>query len=173
MNEFEVCGVQETESDALFSGVRAAKNEIAELAGGVCKNTTIVPATRVRSTSVHNVRNLFDDNYITRLSFQRTNSTNDLDNDRIMLQFKGEVSVSHVNILFFDGHLAPQRFRLYKEGSRDTTWTPMGEERVAGRNNLMQTFSVQETGVRTLSFVGHGNEVGLLNKIAEMQIHGC
>lgn len=169
LTEIEVC----TEAVETDSGVRAVRNEVADIAGGVCANATKLPAVLAESSGDDNIMNILDSFRNTRWSTFQTTHLNDRDNDRIIFRFLGDQRVSYMKATFFDGHLAKQNFRLYKEGAHDTTWTPIGDERVASRNDGMQTFLIEEAGVNALFIVAHGNEKGDYTKISEVEVWGC
>lgn len=170
--EIEVCGLA-AESNALFGGVRAAKNEIAALAGEVCTETKKLSPVKARATGQDDVREIFDGNFETRWSTQDTQAANDLDNAKVMLTFAGDVHVSHVDIAFFDGHLSRPHFSMYKQSASAAEWTPVVQGEIASKTESFQTFQVQETGVKVLSIVGNGNDVGFFTKISELVVYGC
>ena len=176
LTEIAICGVK-AESNALFGGLRTAKKEIAELAGSVCtscdKLLEPVFADASASDATDDVRYLFDDNFETRWSTERTTAENDLDNAKVTLNFGGDVHVCHANLAFFDGDLARQEISLYKQSAVAHKWTQIGESIVAEKHSAFQKIEIQETGVNKLYIVAHGNEIGDYTKISEAQFWGC
>lgn len=176
--EVQICG-KAAEENALFGGgVRAAKNEIAQLAGEevLCPNgIEKLEPEESRATGEDNVLYLFDGNFETRWTTEETQNSNDLDNAKVMLEFLGDMTVTSVKIAFFDGHLAKPYFSLYKESASEKTWTPLleGEVQVGAKTESFQEFVIGESGVNVLSIVGKGNAVGERTKISEIEVYGC
>lgn len=170
--EIEICGA-EAESNALFGGVRAVKKEIAELAGGVCTECTLLAPVKSKVTGRDNVKEIFDGNFNTRWSTQATQAKNDLDNAKISATFLGEQHVCHVDIAFFDGHLARPHFSMYKQSAHAATWSPVLVGEIGSKSSSFQRFDIQETGVNTLYIVGNGNDLGDFSKVSELRIYGC
>lgn len=126
-----------------------------------------------KGTGTDDIRHVFDSNFETRWTSQETTNENDLDNAKVMLTFDGDKHVSHVDIAFFDGHLARPHFGLYKQGAGDAEWTPIQAGQVAAQTETFQTFDVQQEGVNVLYIVGNGNDVGDFTKISEIVVYGC
>ncbi|CAM9845584.1 unnamed protein product [Scytosiphon promiscuus] len=170
--EIEVCGTG-AETNALFGGVSAAKNELAKLAGEVCADPFLLPPVKSKATGSGNVKDIFDGNFETRWSTTVTQASNDLDNAKIILTFRGDVKISYVKIAFYDGDLAKPHFGLYKQSAKDDEWTEIAAGMIGGKQETFQTFELQETGVNKLYIVGNGNDVGFYTKVSEVEVYGC
>ncbi|CAM9713001.1 unnamed protein product, partial [Ectocarpus sp. 8 AP-2014] len=175
-NEFEVCG-EEVESNALFSGVRAAKKKLAQLEGdSVCVEPVKLAVQNAHvtdSSNSNNVRSIFDLNFRTWWASANTQNEDPMENAKIRLRFQGDQKVSYVKIAFFDGHLASYHMNLYKRAAADTEWTGVLTGQVVEAVSTFQTFTIEETGVNVLYIVGLGNDVGDKFKVSEVEVYGC
>eukprot|EP00752_Nemacystus_decipiens_P002937 g2732.t1 len=172
--EIEVCAEAGGESNALFGGLQAAIGEELEvLAGQVCSAPTVLSPKHVHGSGSDDVRLLFDGNFETRWSTSNTQHESDLNNDKVVLTFIGDVRVSHLDISFFDGQHAHQYFSVYVQSARDYTWTPVLIKEQAAKTESLQTFEINMDGVNKLYIVGNGNDVGDFSKFSEVMVFGC
>ncbi|CAN0385962.1 unnamed protein product, partial [Ectocarpus sp. 12 AP-2014] len=175
-NEFEVCG-EEVESNALFSGVKAAKKKLAQLKGdSVCVEPVKLAVQNAHvtdSSDSNNVKSIFDLNFHTWWASANTQNEDPMENAKIRLRFQGDQKVSYVKIAFFDGHLASYHMDLYKRAAADTEWTGVLTGEVVEAVSTFQTFTIEETGVNVLYIVGLGNDVGDKFKVSEVEVYGC
>lgn len=175
--EIAICGV-EAEENALFGGLRGAKNKMAELSGSQCSSCELLAPVKAHATTqegdhIH-VHEIFDGDFSTRWYTEATQASNDLDNGKVTITFLGDQHLCHVDIAMFDGHLAHQYVKFYKQAAGETTWTAIGEGDVKlEKTDGLQTLELQESGVYKFYIVGHGNDVGAFNKISEVQFYGC
>lgn len=178
LTEFEICGsASEMESNALFGGVEARVNDkIGQLNSALvtCPSAKkLAPVkTRLFGGTGH-VAYLFDGNYQTRWSTENTQNDDDLDNDKIQLTLVGDSYLSHIEIAFFDGHLAHQYFSVYVQSASDTEWDSVYEGKMAAMNEGSQSFTIDRDRVTNLYIVGNGNDVGAFTKISELSVYGC
>ncbi|CAM9341807.1 unnamed protein product, partial [Laminaria digitata] len=174
LTEFEVCGADSQESNALFGGAaKAAAKEIQMLAGQVCARPSKLAPTSVRIDGDDNVSVLFDGNFQTRWSTVNTANKSDHNNDKIIMRFLGDQRVSRVKIAFFDGDLARPHFSLYKQSAVERVWTEILDNQIGARTEAFQTFDIEQSGVNHLYIVGNGNDIGLYTKISEVEVWGC
>jgi len=187
--EIAVCGY-EAEENALFGGLRTAKDKITELATNtnevcnacsVCSTQqckTVAPkkahVTNPEGDIVH-VHELFDGDYHTRWFTDVTSATNDLDNGKITITFDGDRKICGLSIAMFDGHLAHQHIGIKVQAAVDTKWHTAGDEIDVEmeKTDALQYIHLSELRVTKLYIVGHGNDVGDFNKVSELQIFGC
>ncbi|CAB1113419.1 unnamed protein product [Ectocarpus sp. CCAP 1310/34] len=170
--EVEVCA-KSAETNALFGGIEAIREELGMLAGEVCSAPTKLVPTGAKASRSDDVRVLFDGNYETWWSTINTQSESDLSNDMVQLTFAGDTRVSFLNIAFFDGHLAHQYFFVYVQSAHAYTWTPVMLNEQAATQVGMQTFSIDLDGVHKIYVVGKGNDVGAYSKLSEVEVYGC
>ncbi len=177
--EIAICGV-EAEENALFGGLRRARNKMAELSGSQCSSCELLSPVKAHVTTqegdhVH-VHEIFDGDFSTRWSTETTTATNDLDNAKVIVTFPGDQTLCHVDMAMFDGDLAHQYVKFYKQAAGASTWTAIGaedEDVKLDKTDALQTIDLQEDMVNKFYIVGHGNDVGDFNKISEVQFYGC
>lgn len=184
-----MCGAA-AETNALFGGVaRTAKHEIAKLAVeevscscdcATCKR--LQPKKTKGTLSDDDVRLAFDGQFETRWVTEETQAANDLDNGKIRMRFLGDVHVCHVDIAWFDGHLANPLFSMYKRSAKESKWSNILDKERAAKTEAFQKFQIDEHGVNTLSLVGRGSVnthangteiVNLRSKFSEVKVYGC
>ena len=172
--EFEVCMAPAAESNALFSGIDAAKEELQMLTGEfVCAAPRKLGPKRSTASGSDDVRALFDGTSKSRWTTVNTQSESNLSNDKVTLTFRGEVFVSTLNIAFFDGHLAHQYFSVYVQSATADLWTPVMENEQAAMEETVQSFDINLDGVFKLYIVANGNDVGDYSKFTAIEVLGC
>lgn len=177
LTEFEVCGsASSLESNALF-GVDAGVKKTIEHVNAqltVCPEPSVLAPVKTRlHGGSGNVAHLFDGNFQTRWSTDNTYHADDLDNDKVQVTLVGDSYISHVNIAFFDGHLAHQHFAIYTQSATAKSWHPALPGVIAEKNEGLQHFSLGLDKVTHIYVVGNGNDVGDFTKISELEIYGC
>lgn len=174
LTELEVCGKTASGSNALFGGVKqAVGHELQELAGEVCTAPKKLAPKRVTTSGRENVSVIFDGNFETRWATQNTGNVNDLDNDKIMMMYQGDMNISKIKLAFFDGHLAKPHFSVYCQKAKDSVWTPIFEQKIGAQTEQFQTFNIDYIGCNQMYIVGNGNDVGDYTKVSEVEVYGC
>lgn len=171
--ELEVCTASAAESNALFGGVKAVGKELQQLAGQVCASPIKLSPKKVVSSGRENVEVLFDGRFDTRWTTENTQDESDLNNDKVMMTFKGDVKVSSVKVAFFDGTLAHQYISIYTQSASAKTWNAVASKEQAKMSDSLQSFPINEKRVTRLYIVGKGNDVALYSKISEIEVWGC
>lgn len=174
LTEVEVCAEPTTESNALFDGIDAVKQEVF---GYSCLQPGLLGARTITGTgSDDKVKNAVDGDFKTRWTTQlTTDDSSDLSNGHLIFEFLGEKYVSTIEIAFFDGDQAAQYFSVYTQSASDDSWTAVDSliNKKAAKNVNMQSFDINLDGVALLYIVGRGNDVGEYSKFSEIKTFGC
>lgn len=174
LTRVEVCTEPTTESNALFDGIDAVKQEVF---GYSCLQPDLLRVRKITGTgSDDDVKNTVDNIFNTRWTTQSTtDDSSDLSNGHLIFEFSGEKYVSTIEIAFFDGDQAAQYFSVYTQSASDDSWTAVDSliNKKADKNEKMQSFDIYLDGVALLYIVGRGNDIGDYSKFSEIKIFGC